>query len=48
MRHVHYMVQAFDSENETGFIGLVTIDVLAQNEKEAISKAQRFVWGRAW
>ena len=48
MRHTHYMVQAFDSENETGFIGLVTIEVLAQDEDEAISKAQKFAWGRAW
>ena len=48
MRHVHYMGQAFEEEHETVFIWLVTIDVLAQNENEAISKAQRFAFGRAW
>jgi len=48
MRHTHYIVQAFDSETETGFVGLVTIEVLAQDEGEAISKAQKFAWGRAW
>jgi len=42
------MVQAFDAENEDGFTGLVTLEVLAQDEGEAISKAQKFVFGRSW
>jgi len=49
MRHTHYIVQAFDEETESGyFVGLVTLDLLAQDEGQAISKAQKFTGGRAW
>jgi len=49
MRHTHYMVQAFDSENELGQLtGLVSLEVTAQDEGEAISKAQNLVGGRQW
>ena len=49
MRHTHYIVQAFDEETESGyFVGLVTLDLLAQDEGQAISKAQKFAEGRAW
>ena len=48
MRHSHYLVHAFDSENEFGLQGLVTIDIIAEDENEAISKAQKFAFGRNW
>ena len=49
MRHTHYIVQCFDEEVSPGeFIGLVTIELLAEDEGRAISKAQKFVWGRQW
>jgi len=49
MRHTHYIVHAYDSENEVGTLtGLVTIDIMAEDEGQAISKAQKFAGGRAW
>ena len=48
MRHTHYVVQGFDVENEHGLHGLVTLEVIARDEGEAISKAQKFAWGRNW
>jgi len=48
MRHTHYKVLAFDNEFKGGFEGLVTLDLVADDEGEAISKAQKFVRGRNW
>ena len=48
MRHTHYKVLAFDGEIHGVFEGLVTLDLVAADEGEAISKAQRFIGGRAW
>ena len=48
MRHVHYLVEGFDEETPVGFVGLVTIDVIAQDEGGAISKAQKLAFGRNW
>ena len=48
MRHTHYTVQAFDEEISGVFVGLVTLEVNAQDEGQAISKAQKFTGGRAW
>ena len=48
MRHTHYTVQAFDEEISGVFVGLVTLEVNAQDEGQAISKAQKFAEGRAW
>ena len=49
MRHTHYIVQAFDEEYEPGeFMGLVTLEVIAQDEGQAIQKAQTYARGRAW
>jgi|TARA_R110000824_G_scaffold28923_1_gene96793 hypothetical protein len=48
MRHTHYKVLAFDNEFKGDFEGLVTLDLVAADEGEAISKAQKFVSGRNW
>ena len=49
MRHTHYIVQAFDEETSLGdLIGLATVEVIAEDEGQAISKAQTFAGGRAW
>lgn len=49
MRHTHYIVQAFDEETSLGdLIGLTTVEVIAEDEGQAISKAQTFAGGRAW
>ena len=48
MRHLHYMIEGFDEETAMGVVGLVTVDVIAQDEGGAISKAQKLVWGRNW
>ena len=49
MRHIHFLVQGFDDESESGRLtGLVTLDLIAQDEGAAISKAQKLVLGRNW
>jgi hypothetical protein len=49
MRHTHYIVHAFESENELMQLeGLVTVELTAEDEGAAISKAQKLVGGRNW
>lgn len=49
MRHTHYTVQCFDEERAPGeFVNLVTQELIASDEGQAISKAQKFAWGRQW
>jgi hypothetical protein len=49
MRHTHYIVHAFDSENELRQLeGLVTVEITAEDEDAAISKAQKLAGGRSW
>ena len=53
MRHTHYTVLGYDEEiSGMGgvpiFQGQVTLDLIANNEAEAISKAQKFAFGRNW
>ena len=53
MRHTHYTVLGYDEEiSGMGgvpiFQGQVTLDLIANNEAEAISKAQKLAWGRNW
>jgi|TARA_R110000824_G_C15034094_1_gene659696 hypothetical protein len=49
MRHTHYIVQAFDSENaQMQLEGLVTVELTAEDEGAAISKAQKLAGGRNW
>jgi hypothetical protein len=53
MRHTHYTVQGYDEEIPgMGGIpilqGQVTLDLIATNEAEAISKAQKLAGGRNW
>ena len=51
MRHTHYVVHAFDGEREgiggnMILDGLVTLDLIVENENNAISKAQKLVMTR--
>ena len=49
MRHTHYLVQAYETEDSLGnMTQLVTLDLIAKNENEAISKAQQMAFGRSW
>ena len=53
MRHTHYTVLGYDEEIPgLGGVklleGQVTLDLIATNEAEAISKAQKLAWGRNW
>ena len=53
MRHTHYVVLAYDEEVVEGLgtktlEGQVTLDLIASNENEAISKAQKLAFGRNW
>lgn len=49
MRHTHYIVKAFNEEGADGELkGLVTLDLLAQDEGQAIQKAQTYARGRSW
>lgn len=53
MRHTHYTVIAYDESVEGMggveiFRGQTTFDLIAENEEEAISKAQKLGWGRNW
>ena len=53
MRHTHYTVLGYDEEIPgLGGVklleGQVILDLIATNEAEAISKAQKLAWGRNW
>ena len=52
MRHTHYVVLAYDGEVEMLgnkiLEGQVTLDIIAMNENEAISKAQKLAGNRNW
>ena len=53
MRHTHYIVLAYDEEivgvgGMKLLEGQVSLDLIAANEAEAISKAQKLAFGRNW
>jgi len=53
MRHTHYTVLAYDEEilgvgGMKLLDGQVSLDLIAANEDEAISKAQKLAFGRNW
>ena len=49
MRHTHYVVQAYIDEDGLGNLGgVITLDLIADSEDSAISKAQKFASRRNW